>query len=60
MPQPIVDEPKCTGCGTCAEICPMQVFEITDKKAKVKNPSACIACRACEVQCPEECIKIEE
>lgn len=64
MPEPVIDKPKCTGCGTCVEICPMTVFEMEgegkEKKAKVKNPSACVGCRACEVQCPEECIKVND
>ncbi|NQU78786.1 ferredoxin family protein [Candidatus Woesearchaeota archaeon] len=62
MPKPIVDESKCDGCGTCVEICPMQVFEIDSVKMKsvVKKPSECIGCRACEVQCPLTVIKLED
>ena len=63
MPKPIIDEKKCTGCGTCAEICPMQtIFEIDKekKKALVKKPDDCIGCRACEAQCPESAIKVED
>ncbi len=62
MPKVSVDESKCTGCGTCAEICPMGVFEIDkDKKKSVaKKQSECIGCRACEVQCPAGAIKVED
>jgi len=62
MAKPIVDEKKCTGCGTCVDICPMQVFEFDQKKKKsvVKKPNECIGCRACEVQCPQGAIKVED
>jgi NAD-dependent dihydropyrimidine dehydrogenase PreA subunit len=62
MPTPIVDDKKCTGCNTCVEICPMQVFELdTEKKKAVpKKPGDCIGCRACEVQCPESAIKVND
>jgi NAD-dependent dihydropyrimidine dehydrogenase PreA subunit len=57
-----IDEKKCTGCGTCVEICPMQVFELDSvkKKSVVKKESECIGCRACEVQCPAGAIKVED
>jgi len=60
MPKPIVDKEKCTGCGTCASVCPQGVFEIVEGKAKVVNPDACIGCRACEASCPVAAITVEE
>ena len=59
MPKPIISD-KCSNCNTCIEICPVDVFSKGEKKVQVKKPEACIGCRACEVQCPEECIKIED
>ncbi len=56
--KPTVDKNKCTGCGTCVDVCPMDVFELKEK-AEVKSPDACIGCRACELQCPEKAIKVE-
>ena len=62
MPKVNVDSGKCTGCGTCAEVCPMNVFEIDkdSKKAVAKKQNECIGCRACEVQCPVSAIKVED
>ncbi|OYT30277.1 MAG: ferredoxin [Thermofilum sp. ex4484_79] len=60
MPKPVVDKDKCTGCGTCAEICPMQVFDIVEGKAEPVRADQCVGCRACEMQCPAGAITVEE
>ena len=58
-PYPVVND-KCNGCGTCVNICPMDVFSLENGKAVVKNPSACIGCHACDNQCPMDAISLEE
>ena len=60
MPAPKINSAKCTGCGTCVDICPMQVFKLENKKAKVVNAKECIGCRACEAQCEAQCITVED
>jgi NAD-dependent dihydropyrimidine dehydrogenase PreA subunit len=55
-----IDEEKCTGCGTCVDICPVGVLEIQDEKSKVVNLDECLVCRACEVQCTETAMEIIE
>ncbi len=59
MPKVKIDKTKCTLCGTCVEVCPMQVFEKLEKEIKIDD-SKCIGCRACEVQCPKQAIKVED
>ena len=60
MPKPIIDQSKCTKCGTCIGVCPVNVFEKTEDGVVVAKPEECIGCRACEAQCPEEAIKVED
>jgi len=55
-----IDLEKCTGCGTCVDICPVDVFEIKDEKCVVINLDECLVCQACEVQCPNNSIEIIE
>jgi len=62
MAYPKIDANKCTGCFTCTDVCPMGVFAKNEKakKAVVKKPKDCIACRACEVNCEQKAIKVIE
>ena len=61
-----VDLDKCNGDGVCVELCPVQVYESKEvygyegKKSVVVNNDACIACRACEIQCATQAIAIAE
>jgi len=38
----IVDQEKCTGCGSCIIICGEQVFEMQDDKVAVLHIDRCI------------------
>ena len=51
---------NCTGCGSCIDACPVEVFELDEKisKTKIVALAECLDCKACEVQCPEECIEV--
>ena len=58
MTKPIVDEKKCTGEGTCVQVCPVNVFEIKNGKSVPVRAKDCIGCRACETSCPTKAIKV--
>jgi Fe-S-cluster-containing hydrogenase component 2 len=54
-----VDLEKCTGCGTCKEVCPVEAIEINDDKAKV-DEEECVDCGTCVEECPEGALSLEE
>lgn len=58
IPIPKVDHEKCTGCGTCGEVC--QYSAIVCLKGKVLVfPELCHSCGGCMLFCPENAITEE-
>lgn len=57
---PVIDKDKCSSCGTCADICPMDVLYLSKENdlPEVKYPEECWHCNACKLDCPEEAIKL--
>ena len=64
-----VDWDSCDGDGICADVCPVNVFEMVDippghptskKKSDPVRESDCIKCLACEMNCPTKAIRIEK
>ena len=51
-----IDEGKCTGCGSCVEVCPVEAIKVNDK-AKV-NEDECIDCGTCVDECPVEALSL--
>ncbi len=41
-----LDNDNCSGCGTCAKVCPHRVLEMRDKKAYLVGEPDCIECGA--------------
>jgi len=54
-----VDAKKCDGCGICINVCPVNVFELKNKKSVPVREKDCIECRACEVSCPKKAITVQ-
>jgi NAD-dependent dihydropyrimidine dehydrogenase PreA subunit len=46
-----IDSARCTGCGTCVDVCPRQAISI-DNDVAVLNEEACVNCGACATTCP--------
>jgi len=56
------DPEKCTKCGLCVEICPINIWSVSDRKRvaeKSKDDVLCIGCGECEKSCKGEAIRIE-
>ena len=55
-----VDQEKCTGCGECANVCPVEVYEIQDEKSVPVNEEECLGCESCIEVCPSGAITLTE
>jgi ferredoxin-type protein NapH len=54
------DEQKCTKCGICKRVCPLQVTEVYEAKGGKITTSMCILCLRCVEMCPEsECLNVK-
>ncbi len=50
-----IDSNKCTGCGECADTCPLQAISIINGLASI-NQDRCRQCGYCITVCPENAI----
>lgn len=72
---PIIDDKRCTGCGSCVKVCPRQLLELapkvqkiyvacispeSERLTKVSCKIGCIGCGVCAVNCPYDAIKVDE
>ncbi|MDY7010120.1 MAG: 4Fe-4S binding protein [Planctomycetota bacterium] len=52
-----VDIEKCTGCGSCVDVCPVEAISLNDGKAVI-DEDTCTECGLCVDECPEEAISL--
>ena len=50
-----ITENRCTGCGTCLDVCPTEAIKMKDGRAVITME--CIDCGACPRVCPEGAIR---
>ena len=46
-----IDKEKCTGCGQCVDVCPVEAITMNDGKASI-DEETCVECGACNTICP--------
>jgi NAD-dependent dihydropyrimidine dehydrogenase PreA subunit len=51
-----VDVERCTGCGACVEVCPVEAMTLRDGIAWVDNET-CTGCQACVDACPQGAVQ---
>jgi ferredoxin-type protein NapH len=53
------NEEKCTKCGICKRVCPVQVTEVYEQKGGKIMTSMCMLCLRCVEMCPyEDCLRV--
>lgn len=62
-PKPVISAEKCTFCGTCINMCPVEPKAVDWRNADKKRPpvhnySTCIRCFCCQEMCPEGAITV--
>jgi uncharacterized protein (DUF362 family)/NAD-dependent dihydropyrimidine dehydrogenase PreA subunit len=61
--RPVIDKTKCTRCGTCISMCPVEPKAVDWHKGDKTRPpkynyNRCIRCYCCQETCPEGAISI--
>ena len=46
-----VDKEKCTGDGECADVCPVDVYQLVEGRAEPVNEDDCLGCESCIEAC---------
>lgn len=54
----MLDADKCVGCGMCADVCPHAVFEVAQRKVRLRDRDGCMECGACALNCPAGAITV--
>ncbi len=55
-----VDHDKCEGCEECVEVCPVDVYEIQERKSVPVNAEECLGCESCIGVCNETAITVTD
>ena len=50
-----VDAEKCTGCGNCVDVCPVEAIRVENELALV-DADVCTECGLCVDECPIDAI----
>lgn len=54
-----LDPQRCTGCGSCTEMCPVDAISVREGTAEL-DQDACALCGACLSVCPDDALALLE
>jgi 2-oxoglutarate ferredoxin oxidoreductase subunit delta len=55
----VIERAWCKGCRICVHFCPKKVLDLdADDKVMASRPKDCIACKMCELRCPDLAITV--
>ena len=52
-----IDSEKCTGCGVCIDVCPLEAISLNDGIAVI-DEDTCTECGLCVNVCPNDAIDL--
>ncbi len=54
-----LDEAKCSGCGTCLQVCPHAVLAKNNGRVEISALDSCMECGACAKNCPTGALSVK-
>ncbi|HZJ62554.1 MAG TPA: NAD(P)-binding domain-containing protein, partial [Kofleriaceae bacterium] len=51
-----INDDRCIGCEACVDVCPTEVLDLVDHKARVLRFSDCVQCEQCANACPTQAL----
>jgi MinD superfamily P-loop ATPase len=55
---PLLDETRCSGCGDCVAVCPVNCLEMAGPLPWLPRPRDCISCGLCVLICPDSALDL--
>lgn len=52
-----IDSEKCTGCGVCVDVCPLEAISLNNRIAVI-DEDTCTECGLCVNECPNDAISL--